>query len=152
MARGCGVFGHLHVRRYSNLLNRESLRRTYATTGAARPRPVVSIGLGTHCPVNTCIAAYTRLGLVLYHIAVYPRPLHSILGSLPGARRMQGARLLGSLPGHMSPWRTRYFGFPALNCLCLICLFMLRPMPCDCCAACTCGANEYMTLTTLTRH
>ena len=78
LAYECGVCGRLNVRWYSNSWNREALRRTDATTGAARPCPAVGIGLGTHCPVNTCIAAYARLGLALYRIAVYPRSLHSI--------------------------------------------------------------------------
>ena len=136
MAHGCGVCGRLHVHWYPNSWNSEALRQTDATTGAARPCPAVGIGLGTHCPVNTCIAAYARLGLALYRIAMYPRSLHSI----------------ESLSAHMRPWRTRNFGFPALNCLHLICLLMLCLLPCDCCAACPCSASQYMTLTILPGH
>jgi hypothetical protein len=76
LAHECGTLGCLLV--YSNLWNREALRRTDATTGAARPLPAVGIGLGTHCPVNMCIAACERLGFALYRIAVYPCSLHSI--------------------------------------------------------------------------
>ena len=103
---GFGVFGRLHVRWYSNSVCKLS------RFNGRMPRPAQPV-------------------LALQSVSVWaptvPLTVHCSLReawacpvSYCGVPALFAFDLLGSLPAHMSPWRTRYFGFPALNCLDLI--------------------------------
>ena len=112
MARECCAFGYMYIG-IQLVEPREELRRTDATIGAIRPRPAIGFGHP----------------LSLSHVHCSPRSVRAPAVLHCGVSPPFAPDRLGSLSARMCRWRTRTLGFPRPDCLYLMCLLPLRPVP-----------------------